>query len=160
MRYFEKISENQFKKDVSLNMNLYLDLEIPRRGTKDSAGYDFYLIDNIVIKPNEIVKVPTGIKACMNNGEVLLMVMRSSLGFKYNLRLTNQVGVIDKDYYNNPSNEGHIHISIQNEGDKEIILNKGDRIAQGLFINYLLTDNEKENNIERMGGFGSTNGEL
>ncbi len=69
-------------------------------------------MDDIVIKPREIVKIPTGYKANFNSDEGLLLIMRSGLGFKYNLRLTNQVGVIESDYYNNETNKGHMWVSI------------------------------------------------
>ncbi len=71
------------------------------------------------------------------------------MGFKYNIRLCNQVGVIDADYYNNPDNEGHIFVKIQNEGDKEVTIKKGDAIAQGIFMKFLITDSDKSLNIER-----------
>ena len=80
------------------------------------------------------------------------------MGFKYNGRLCNQLGLIDKDYYNNESNEGHIFIKIKNEGDKEFVVNKGDAIAQGIFMKYLITDDDDTNNV-RVGGIGSTNKE-
>ncbi len=149
MRYFEKISFNQFKKDIKDDPILYENYSIPKRDTKYAAGYDFYALDDYDVKPNEIIKIPTGIKACMNDDEVLLIVVRSSMGFKYNVRLCNQVGVIDKDYYNNIDNEGHIFIKLQNEGDKDYIINKGDAFGQGIFMKYLTTDEEKDNFNER-----------
>ena len=69
--------------------------------------------------------------------------------FKYNVRFCNQVGVIDKDYYNNPNNEGHMWIRIQNEGDKDYVVKYGDGICQGMFMKYLTVDNEEENFKER-----------
>ena len=78
----------------------------------------------------------------MENDEVLLILVRGSQGFKYNVRLINQVGVVDKDYYNNSGNEGHIWIGLKNEGEKDYIVNKGDRIAQGIFMKYLLTQDD------------------
>ena len=155
MRYFEKISFEQFKKDVQADINLYNDYLLPKRATKNSVGYDFYAINDIVIKPNEIVKIPTGYKANFNGDEGLLLIMRSGLGFKYNLRLTNQVGLIESDYYNNESNEGHMWVSIQNEGDKEVIISKNKAYCQGIFIKYLVTDDDNVTDI-RKGGFGST----
>jgi dUTP pyrophosphatase len=149
MRCFEKISFEQFKKDVKDDKKLYESYNIPKRQTKYAAGYDFEALEDLVIKPNEIMKIPTGIKANMNGDEVLLLVDRSSQGFKYNVRMCNQVGVIDKDYYNNKDNEGHIWICLQNEGDKDYIVKKGSGIIQGLFMKYLTIDNEEENNTER-----------
>ena len=151
MRKFEKISFEQFKNDVEDNKELYDSLGLPRRGTKYSAGYDFESLYDFVMKPGEIKKIPTGIKVTMNDNEVLLLAVRSSQGFKYNIRLCNQVGVIDKDYYNNENNEGHIFIKLQNEGDKDYVVNKGDKIIQGVFINYLTVDDEEEVKEERTG---------
>lgn len=156
-RYFEKISYEQFKKDIKDDINLYKSYNIPSRATKNSAGYDFTSIDEFTIKPGEIKKIPTGIKAKMLSDEMLQLYVRSSLGFKYNIRLINQVGIIDSDYYNNKDNEGHIWYSIQNHGDKEITFKKGDRTIQGIFTKYLTTSDDKLNSNERISGFGSTN---
>lgn len=157
MRKFEKISFEQFKKDIIDDKNLYNSLELPKRSTKNSAGYDFRSPLSLVIKPDECVKIPTGIKAEMNSDEVLMLYIRSSMGFKYNVRMCNQTGVIDSDYYNNPTNEGHIFIKIQNEGKEDFVINKGDKICQGIFINFLTVDSEEEIENERVSGIGSTN---
>ena len=151
MRCFEKISFDQFKKDVKDDLELYNNYILPKRSTKNSAGYDFFAIEELVIKPRQIIKIPTGYKAKFSSDEALLVLMRSSLGFKYNLRLTNQVGLIDSDYYDNESNEGHIWVSIQNEGDQEITINKNMAYSQGVFIKFLITDNE-EATVIRTGG--------
>lgn len=87
---------------------------------------------------------------------MLMLVVRSSMGFKYNVRLTNQVGIIESDYYNNPDNEGHMWICLQNHGDKEYIINKGDAYAQGIFVKFLTTDDDNAKTL-RTGGLGSTN---
>ena len=145
MRKFEKISYEQFKRDIIDDRQLYQEYEIPSRETYYAAGYDFHALCDFVIKPGMTKKIPTGIKVEMENDEVLLIVVRSSQGFKYNVRLINQVGVVDKDYYNNPTNEGHIWIGLKNEGIKDYVVNKGDGIAQGMFIKYLLTENDNIN---------------
>ena len=136
MRKFEKISYPEFVKVFGDNKTLYDDYMLPLRGTKYSAGYDFFAIKDYVIKPNEILKIPTGYKATFESDEMLMIVVRSSMGFKYNVRLTNQVGIIESDYYNNPDNEGHMLVCLQNHGDKEYIINKGDAYAQGIFVNF------------------------
>lgn len=159
MRYFEKISFEQFKKDVKDDKKLYDSYKLPKRATKNSAGYDFYSLFDFTLKPKEIMKIPTGIKISMNNDEMLMLVVRSSQGFKYNVRLCNQVGILDSDYYNNKDNEGHAWIKLQNEGDIDYIVKKGEAICQGIFTKFLTIDNEEEINVERKGGFGSTNGE-
>ena len=144
MRDFEKISFEQFSKNVKDDMELYKEIKIPQRDSDSTAGYDIYLLEDITIKPGEIMKLPTGLKAFFEKDEVLLLVVRSSMGFKYNIRLCNQVGVIDADYYNNKDNEGHIWIRIQNEGDKDYIVKKGDAMCQGVFLKYLTVNDEEE----------------
>ena len=156
MRCFEKISFEQFKKDVSDDIELYESYNLPVRSTKGSAGYDFEALFDFALKPGEIKKIPTGIKANMNDGEVLFLIVRSSQGFKYNVRMCNQVGVIDKDYYNNSDNEGHIWLKLENHGDKDYEVKKGDKIIQGIFINFLTVDSEDEIERERTSGIGST----
>ena len=155
-RFFEKISFVQFKKDIKDDIELYNSYNIPRRKTKNSAGYDFEAIEDYVIKANELLKIPTGIKFFSQSDEFLMIAVRSSMGFKYNVRMSNQVGIIDSDYYNNKGNEGHIWISLQNHGTEDFIIKKGDGIAQGIFVKYLITDNEEEVTITRNGGLGST----
>ncbi len=159
MRFFEKISFEQFKKDISDDINLYKSYNVPSRATKASAGYDFNVLKDFEVKPKEIKKIPTGIKAKMEDDEFLGLYIRSSLGFKYNLRLTNQVGIIDSDYYNNENNEGHIWFSIQNEGDKTIEFKRNDRIVQGIFSKFLIVSNEQKVTNVRKSGIGSTNKE-
>ena len=144
MRNFEIISFEQFKKDIKDDLNLYNEYELPKRGTKNAAGYDFYSIYDYTLRPGEIMKIPTGVKVCMEEDDVLFLIDRSSMGFKYNVRMCNQVGVIDADYYNNNDNEGHMWIRIQNEGDKDYIVKKGEAMIQGIFIKYLKVDNEEE----------------
>ena len=148
-RDFEKISFEQFKKDVKDDEELYNEYILPSRGSIQTAGYDFHLIEDVTIGPGEILKVPTGIKSYYNDDEVLLLIDRSSTGFKHNVRLCNQVGVIDADYYNNPDNEGHIFFKIQNHSDKEVTWKKGDSIIQGVFMKYLVTDSDIREDKQR-----------
>lgn len=158
MRKFEKISFLEFKKYYGDDIELYNEYLLPTRATRYSAGYDFKAIKDIVIHPGEIVKIPTGVKAAFKEDEVLLLVVRSSMGFKYNVRMTNQVGVIESDYYNNMDNEGQIFVSLQNEGDKEYIINKNSAFGQGIFTKFLIVDDDCVNTI-RTGGIGSTDKE-
>ena len=157
MRKFEKISYEQFSKDIKDDKELYNSYNLPVRKTKNSAGYDFESLESFILKPNEIIKLPLGVKACMNSDEVLMLFVRSSQGFKYNIRLCNQVGIIDSDYYNNVDNEGHIWIKLQNEGEKDYIVNKGDAICQGIFTKFLSVDDEEIIENTRKSGIGSTN---
>ena len=155
MRYFEKISFEQFKKDICDDISLYDSYELPNRGSKHSCGYDFISFKDIILHPGDIIKIPSGYKAKFMEEEALLLIVRSSMGFKYNVRMCNQVGVIDSDYYNNSSNEGHIWVALKNEGDKDYLIKKGEAYCQGIFIKYLTIGDEV---VEiRNGGIGSTN---
>lgn len=158
MRSFEKISYQQFQKDFSNDVE-YDTIKIPKRKTISSAGYDFFLPFNLNIKPNETIKIPTGIKVCLEANEFLSIVVRSSLGIKYNMRMCNQVGIIDADYYNNEENEGHIIVFIKNEGSEIVELEQGKGFVQGIFLNYLTVSDEESINDRRNGGFGSTDKE-
>ncbi len=149
MRDFEKISFEQFCKDVCTDKQLYESYKLPIRDSKQTAGYDIFLLKDIELRPNEIVKIPTGIKSYFQADETLLIVLRSSTGFKYNVRLVNQIGVIDADYYNNQGNEGHIFIKIQNEGTEIVKFKAGEAIAQGIFLKYLITDSNLDLGIKR-----------
>lgn len=159
MRKFEKISFAQFKKDIIDNRTIYDNYVLPKRSTKNSAGYDLFAIKSLVLKPGEVKKIPTGVKVYMNSDEFLMIAVRSSMGFKYNVRMCNQVGIIDYDYSDNPSNEGHIWISLQNHGLTDYNVREGEAIAQGIFMKYYTIDNEEEISNERTGGIGSTNKE-
>lgn len=159
-RGFEKISFDQYVKDVGGERHElaeeYLDIKLPRRATAKSAGYDIYSPFSFELNPGETIKIPTGIKAYMQDDEVLKIYIRSSLGFKYDVTLSNNVGIIDADYAN-ALNEGHIWIKLINHGDKTLSINKGEAIAQGIFEKYLKADNDKPVKDERVGGIGSTN---
>lgn len=157
MRYFEKISFHQFEKDISNSKKLYKQYKLPKRGTKTSAGYDFFAVEDFIIKPGEIKTIPTGIKVKMQETEMLLLIVRSSVGFKYNVRLCNQVGLIESDYYNNNNNEGHMFVKLQNHGETDFIVKQNERYIQGVFANFLTVSNEEKINTKRVGGFGSTN---
>ncbi len=158
-RFFEKISFEQFEKDLINDPILYANIELPKRSTKNSAGYDFFSPIDIKIEKGKVALIPTGIKASMLDDEVLHLYVRSSLGIKKSVVLANQVGVIDGDYYNNDNNEGHIFIALKNEGDEEFHLKKGSAFAQGVFMKFLKASNEVEVMNERFGGIGSTDEE-
>lgn len=156
MRKFEKVSIDEFSKYYDKTM--YEEYDLPKRMTAYSAGYDFLAIEGFTIKPGEIKKIPTGYKATFGNDEMLMILVRSSMGFKYNVRMTNQVGIIESDYYNNIDNEGHMFVSLQNEGDRDFVVKKGEGYAQGIFTKFLICDDDITTN-ERQGGLGSTNKE-
>lgn len=160
MNKFEKVSFEQYCAAVGGDANLtaeYNDIKLPVRKTKFSAGYDFHTPFSFDLAPNESIKIPTGIKARIKEGQFLAMYVRSSIGFKYGVVLSNGTGVIDGDYYNNEGNEGHIFIKLVNlstEG-KTLHCNKGDAIAQGIFMNYDIAVDDTADG-ERTGGIGST----
>jgi len=156
MRRFEKISFKQFKKDIGDNKELYESYELPKRKTKASACYDLCSLIEINLKAGESVIIPTGMKYFSPDDEMFMIVIRSSMGFKYNIRLVNQVGIIDSDYYNNESNEGHVLVKLQNHGTDDYQINIGDAVAQGAFVKFFTVDDEEEITGERKGGFGST----
>ena len=149
MRDFEKISFAQFKKDIKDDKELYDGFKLPSRHSNKSAGYDIYLLEDVEIKPGEIISIPTGVKSYFNDDEALLLIVRSKTGFKYNIRLVNQVGVIDSDYYNNESNEGHIYVKLQNESNTTHKFKAGEALVQGMFIKYLTTDSDIEEGLDR-----------
>jgi len=128
---------------------------LPSRKTKFSAGYDIATAENIILLPQQVTLIPTGIKAYMQTDEYLGVHIRSSIAIKQKLTLINNVGVIDADYYNNVENEGHIMIPVYNYNQSSVTIEKGTRIAQGIFYRYLLASDDKAENI-RIGGIGST----
>ncbi len=133
-----------------------LEFPLPKRSTKFSAGYDISLVEELVILPGEIKTGVTGIKAFMQEDEVLKIYARSSLSRRHHLTLANNVGIVDSDYYNNPDNDGVIGITLYNFGTEKVVLKKGERVAQGIFEKYLTSPLEEEVKSLRNGGFGST----
>ncbi len=160
---FEKVSFEQFKSDwedtfyLTDNIEeIYDEIKLPKRATSGSAGYDFYTPLAFELKPGESIKIPTGIRAKINDGWVLKLYPRSGLGFKFRVQMNNTVGIIDSDYYNS-DNEGHIFCKIMNDTneDKTVSLNKGAGFCQGIFVEYGITFDDDVTD-ERNGGFGST----
>ena len=154
---FEKVSLSQFIEDFGENAEaVYEEIKLPRRATSGSAGYDFFSTLDFTLAPGEEIKIPTGIRARIDDGWVLNIYPRSGLGFKFRLQLNNTVGIIDSDYYNS-SNEGHIFVKITNDSKsgKTVTLNRGDAFAQGVFLEYGITTDDEADGV-RDGGFGST----
>lgn len=152
-RTFEKITINEFIK--KRKEEEYQNIIIPKRSTKGSCGYDFYTPHDLVIKSHSSNVVYTGIKAKMKEDEFLLIAIRSSIAIKKNIILANNVGIIDSDYYNNQDNEGHIIICLYNQSDEDVCFKQGDKIAQGIFMPYLICDDDNACE-KRSGGIGST----
>ena len=135
-------------------------INLPVRKTKFSAGYDVEAAEDTIIpsfkRGNKPTLIKTGIKAYMADDEVLILANRSSNPGKKGLILANSIGVIDKDYYGNPDNDGHIMFAFYNIKDEDIEIKKGDCIGQAIFQKYLIADDDRAEG-ERIGGFGSTN---
>lgn len=129
------------------------DVTLPTRGTSKAMAYDFYANTSYTVKPNAIAKIWTDVKAYMGDDECLILNVRSSMGGKF--MLANTIGWIDEDYYSNESNDGNIGIFLKNISDETLTINKGDRIAQGAFFNFLVADNGNTDDV-RTGGFGSS----
>ncbi len=127
---------------------------LPTRGSSTAMAYDFYANDDYAVAPDAIVKVWTDVKAYMQENECLIINVRSSMGGKF--MLANTQGWIDQDYYSNEGNDGNIGIFLKNISNEMQTINKGDRIGQGAFFNFLVADNGNTDAI-RTGGFGSTN---
>lgn len=162
---FEKVSSEEFEKSIRNTfpnmienmrlpttemLKLYNSIELPKRATKCSAGYDFFIpVDIGTIKTGETILIPTGIKCRMNYGWVLQIYPRSGHGFKYGIHLANTVGIIDGDYHNNCSNEGHIFVKVVNDSSlaSDIHLFKGEAFCQGVFVPFGITEDDKTNEI-------------
>lgn len=136
------------------------EINLPVRKTKFSAGYDIEAAEEVIVpsfkKGMNPTLIKTGIKAYMQDDEALMLYNRSSNPKKKGLILANSVGVVDKDYYGNQDNDGHIMFAFYNIKDEDITIKKGEAIGQGIFQKYLITDNDRADG-ERIGGFGSTN---
>ena len=134
-------------------------INLPIRKTKYSAGYDIEAAEDVIIpsfkKGMNPTLVKTGLKAYMPEDEMLLLYNRSSNPKKKGLIMANSVGVIDKDYYGNPDNDGHFMFAFYNIKEEDVEIKKGEAIGQAIFQKFYITDDDKAEG-ERMGGFGST----
>ena len=141
---------------------MYERIEIPRRSTIESAGYDFIAYDHIILPKNKGVVIPTGIRCKIKPGYSLDLYPRSGQGFKNKIRIANTVGIIDSDYYYS-DNEGHIIVKLVYEGfedsdNDDIMILSGTAFAQRIFHEVFAATNDNENDkmVNRNGGFGST----
>lgn len=147
IRGFEIVSEkNRKNKDVSI--------KLPHRATKSSVAYDFYAPKDYEVKPHEVVKVWTDVKAYFQDNECLMLNVRSSMGGRF--MLANTQGWVESDYYDCEANEGNIGLFLLNLTDEVLQIKQGEAIGQGMFVKYLTVDNDNTTEI-RKGGFGSTN---
>lgn len=134
-------------------------INLPIRKTARSAAYDIEAAEDIVLpsfnKGMKPILIPTGLKSYMGSDEVLIIVPRSSSPKKQGISFPHSIGVIDSDYYENPDNDGHIFVQVINLKDEDVLIKKGDTVAQAMFQKYLTVDNDNATG-ERLGGFGST----
>ena len=176
---FEKVSLKQFYKDIVGDYKKYSDDEIvqmyeniklPIRKTTGSCGFDFFAPFDFTLSPEEVIKIPTGIRASISKGWFLQIVPRSGLGFKYYETLANSLGIVDLDYFSS-DNEGHIFVKLVNrfpspdfeyyriskeEKDKRtMVVNQGQGFVQGIFLQFGITIDDVAGGV-RNGGFGST----
>ena len=130
---------------------------IPQRKTAKSAGYDIVALadEDVYLSPGQSVNLATGLKACMEDDEVMLLFIRSSLGINKGITLSNSCAVIDADYYNNPDNDGHFILSVVNTSNAVQYIPARSRVAQAIFVKYLTVDDDNATG-ERIGGIGST----
>lgn len=131
------------------------DAVIPTRATIDSAGYDFYSNKEVEILPFTVLLIPTGIKVKLPEGKYLQMCLRSSVAIKRTLIMPNSPAIIDRDYYDNPDNEGEIFVPVLNLSAMPVKIDKGQRIAQGIILDYNKIDGDTAT-ATRTGGLGST----
>ena len=162
---FYKVSFEQFQADWADTFpdtpaerirEIYEDIRLPRRATSGSAGYDFFTPVAVNLKPGETLKIPTGVRAQMEEGWVLQIFPRSSLGFKFRLQLNNTVGIIDSDYFYS-DNQGHMFVKMTNDTNegRTVELKAGTGFAQGIFLPFGITVDDACTG-SRNGGFGST----
>lgn len=131
------------------------DIQLPERSTTNSAGYDFFAIEDIVLPAKTLTRVMTGVKCELRPYMYLLLANRSSNPSKKGLFLANGIGIVDADYYNNPENEGEIGFEFYNFSETDTEIKRGEKIGQGIITSYYKAENDKATG-SRAGGFGST----
>lgn len=132
----------------------YNRIQLPKRSTSGSAGYDFVNPFNIIELNTTNVEIPTGIKVQLDSDKILMLAPRSSSA-RNGYMFSNTLGIIDSDYYNNPTNEGCIRVSLKAMGTSHPIFDYGDKIAQGVILQYFTTEDDNATG-KRTGGHGST----
>lgn len=158
---FNKVSKEQYEQACNNELGCYIpweELKLPKRATKGSAGYDIYATRDFTLYQGDTIKFPTGINVDLDDDKLLMIVPRSGLGFRYNLSLSNTVGIIDSDYRNS-DNEGHIFVKLYYPecitSPNHIKIKAGDAICQGIITSFYTTEDDDSQTI-RNGGLGST----
>lgn len=160
---FEKVRQECFERDSVKNIcrvpycitKAYEGIVLPTRSTEMSAGYDFRTPYDVTLVPGQRLIIPTGVKAKMEKGEVLLLTVRSSIGIRDGVVFPNSIALIDGDYYQNESNDGDIMLALWNTSNNVVRYEAGTRIAQGMFVKFDITEDDNATG-ERGGGIGST----
>ena len=134
------------------------DIKLPERSTLNSAGYDFFAIEDVTLPAKKLTRVMTGVKCELMPNQVLILANRSSNPSKKGLILANGIGVIDADYYGNPDNDGEMGFEFYNILDEDVIIKKGEKLGQGIIMKFDKTEDDYISNPykTRVGGFGST----
>lgn len=134
------------------------DIKLPERSTLDSAGYDFFAIEDVILPAKKLTRVMTGVKCELMPNQVLILANRSSNPSKKGLVLINGIGIIDADYYGNPDNDGEMGFEFYNIFDEDVVIKKGERLGQGIIMKFDKTEDDYVSNPykTRVGGFGST----
>lgn len=134
------------------------DIKLPERSTLNSAGYDFFAIEDVTVPAKKLTRVMTGVKCELMPNQVLILANRSSNPSKKGLILANGIGVVDADYYGNPDNDGEMGFEFYNILDEDIVIKKGEKLGQGIIIKFDKTEDDYISNPykTRVGGFGST----
>lgn len=134
------------------------DIKLPRRATANSAGYDFFALEDVTLPAKQITRIMTGVKCELSPNMVLILANRSSNPSKKHLVLMNGIGVVDADYYSNPENDGEIGFEFYNISDEDVVIKKEEKLGQGVITNFIRTENDSILNLRaaRTGGFGST----
>lgn len=166
--HFERVKFEAFKNDMVMYRPInfmsgevekaYDGIKIPVRKTRYSAGYDICIPIDISIPSGQRRVIPTGIKVVFEEDEMstwhLQMYVRSSVGIKDGIVLTNGTGVIDPDYFRG-KNDGDMMLALLNTSDKLVQYKAGDRICQAVFVIHGLTSDDNASG-DRIGGIGST----
>lgn len=150
---FTHVSTERYQADAPQDAMPLESIPLPCRATSGSAGYDFTCTVDTILPPGGQATFPTGVRCEIQPGWVMLIFPRSSLGIKHRIRLANSVGVIDSDYAWS-ANEGHMFISLVNDGSEPFAFHKGDRVAQGVLVPFGTAGDHPQET--RNGGFGST----
>lgn len=149
MRFFEEVNKEHLAFPE-------VETKLPKRADTGSAGYDFYTKVDIMLMPGESILLPTDVKAFFPPNEVLMCFVRSSIGNNLDVQLKNGTGIIDSSFYNNPKNDGNIHLPLKNNSSDAVFISAGERIMQAIFLPFFLTNDDEVIHENRSGGLGSS----